>query len=423
MKKLQVFVSSTIYDLEKERAKVVEAILDSGHIPVGMELLGGANTITSTIKKMIDASDIFFLLIGGKYGSIYEKENIGFVEWEYRYAMSKNKPICVIVLSNRMLYRKASEQGDMRVFEMDHPDKYEEFVERLHKENWTLEALSIDDIPAKVYSHITKVMNDSSYDLIGWIRADSVEIEWEAVKEEVLSSTYAEILSLYIERYYKDVDMSDFAATMGKNLLTVVRKQGIMNSFHRIIEIYKDSDTTIKVEIMDQFEYRYLDQKHRSFGKKFFATKQQAESYNVEKLLINNADFTDEFKMKISKNDNRGQLRYCVQSEKSIPMGENYPVNIFYKSSYLCPALDFFQAYSLFFPCKNFSIDIHLRDGLEKKFSIVTSTNSIFSNSYAGSFEANEMKNFGVCSLTLPEWAVPGMGYTVTLKKKSEENH
>ena len=54
MKKLQVFVSSTIYDLEKERAKVVEAILDSGHIPVGMELLGGANTITSTIKKMIE---------------------------------------------------------------------------------------------------------------------------------------------------------------------------------------------------------------------------------------------------------------------------------------------------------------------------------------------------------------------------------
>ena len=44
--------------------------------------------------------------------------------------MSKNKPICVIVLSNRMLYRKASEQGDTRVFEMDHPDKYEEFVER-----------------------------------------------------------------------------------------------------------------------------------------------------------------------------------------------------------------------------------------------------------------------------------------------------
>ena len=117
MKKLQVFVSSTIYDLEKERAKVVEAILDSGHIPVGMELLGGANTITSTIKKMIDTSDIFFLLIGGKYGSIYEKENIGFVEWEYRYAMSKNKPICVIVLSKSMLYRKAAEDYYEEMFQ------------------------------------------------------------------------------------------------------------------------------------------------------------------------------------------------------------------------------------------------------------------------------------------------------------------
>lgn len=62
-----------IYDLEKERAKVVEAILDSGHIPVGMELLGGANTITSTIKKMIDASDIFFLLIGGNMDPFTKK--------------------------------------------------------------------------------------------------------------------------------------------------------------------------------------------------------------------------------------------------------------------------------------------------------------------------------------------------------------
>lgn len=51
MKKLQVFVSSTIYDLEKERAKVVEAILDSGHIPVGMELLGEPIQLQVQSKK------------------------------------------------------------------------------------------------------------------------------------------------------------------------------------------------------------------------------------------------------------------------------------------------------------------------------------------------------------------------------------
>lgn len=44
MKKLQVFVSSTIYDLEKERAKVVEAILDSGHIPVAIIIFNKSKT-------------------------------------------------------------------------------------------------------------------------------------------------------------------------------------------------------------------------------------------------------------------------------------------------------------------------------------------------------------------------------------------
>lgn len=37
-KKLQVFVSSTYTDLIEERQAAVEAILDAGHIPAGMEL-------------------------------------------------------------------------------------------------------------------------------------------------------------------------------------------------------------------------------------------------------------------------------------------------------------------------------------------------------------------------------------------------
>lgn len=39
MKKMQIFVSSTYEDLKDERQKMVEAILDAGHIPAGMEIL------------------------------------------------------------------------------------------------------------------------------------------------------------------------------------------------------------------------------------------------------------------------------------------------------------------------------------------------------------------------------------------------
>ena len=47
-KKLQVFVSSTWTDMILERQAAVEAILEAGHIPAGMELFSA--TIRNSLK-------------------------------------------------------------------------------------------------------------------------------------------------------------------------------------------------------------------------------------------------------------------------------------------------------------------------------------------------------------------------------------
>ena len=133
MKKLQIFVSSTYDDLQNEREKVVQGILDAEHIPAGMELFGGAGTVIDTIKKWIDASDIFMLLLGGKYGSIYEEEGISYTEWEYNYAKLIEKPICIIKLSKGMIYRKAAEQGENQVLETEHKELYESFLKNVQR--------------------------------------------------------------------------------------------------------------------------------------------------------------------------------------------------------------------------------------------------------------------------------------------------
>ena len=53
-KKLQVFVSSTYTDLIEERQAAVQAILDAGHIPAGMELFKAGNeSQLKTIYKWI----------------------------------------------------------------------------------------------------------------------------------------------------------------------------------------------------------------------------------------------------------------------------------------------------------------------------------------------------------------------------------
>ena len=41
--KYQVFVSSTYEDLKAEREVVVKAVLEMGHIPVGMEMFSAAD--------------------------------------------------------------------------------------------------------------------------------------------------------------------------------------------------------------------------------------------------------------------------------------------------------------------------------------------------------------------------------------------
>ncbi|MEB3312161.1 MAG: DUF4062 domain-containing protein [Snowella sp.] len=70
-RKLQVFVSSTYLDLKSERQAAVEAILTAGHIPAGMELFSaGDQSQWEVIKEWIDESDVFLLILGGRYGSI-----------------------------------------------------------------------------------------------------------------------------------------------------------------------------------------------------------------------------------------------------------------------------------------------------------------------------------------------------------------
>ena len=66
-KKLQVFISSTYIDMREERQAAVEATLQAGHIPAGMELfVAGDESQWETIQRWIDDSDVFMLILGGR---------------------------------------------------------------------------------------------------------------------------------------------------------------------------------------------------------------------------------------------------------------------------------------------------------------------------------------------------------------------
>lgn len=86
MKRYQVFVSSTYKDLVSERKEVIQALLELDCIPVGMELFPATdNDQWTLIKELIDESDYYILIVGGRYGSL-NKEGISYTQMEYEYA-------------------------------------------------------------------------------------------------------------------------------------------------------------------------------------------------------------------------------------------------------------------------------------------------------------------------------------------------
>jgi hypothetical protein len=92
-RRYQVFVSSTFKDLESERQKVLQAILEMKAFPAGMEMFPSADDEQwEFIKREIESPDYYIVIVAGMYGSP-APDGHSFTEKEYDYAISLCKPV------------------------------------------------------------------------------------------------------------------------------------------------------------------------------------------------------------------------------------------------------------------------------------------------------------------------------------------
>lgn len=169
-KKLQVFVSSTYIDLKEERQAAVEAILSAGHIPAGMELFSaGDESQMTVIKRWIDESDVYLLILGGRYGSVEPTSGKSYTHLEYEYAVEKGKPLFAVVINNSALEEKVKANGTT-VIEQDSPHLLKEFKSQVLS---NLVKFFDDKKDIKLAVHET--LSDFNYrkDLTGWVRGDN----------------------------------------------------------------------------------------------------------------------------------------------------------------------------------------------------------------------------------------------------------
>lgn len=161
-KRYQIFISSTYNDLKEERQKVIQAILGIYHFPIGMEMFHADNKEQwEQIKKTIDTSDYYILIIGRYCGTLIDNENISYTEKEYNYAKNKGIPIIPFIIDENAKKESYGEESQKQIKALR---KFKKKVLKQPCEFW----LNPDDLAYKV----TKTLNIkfSEEKRYGWSR-------------------------------------------------------------------------------------------------------------------------------------------------------------------------------------------------------------------------------------------------------------
>ena len=165
----QIFVSSTYEDLKEERKEVTQAILECGCFPAGMELFQASNkTQWEIIKKVIDESDFYLVIIAGRYGSLGTDDNghkVSYTEMEFDYALNTNKPILAL-LHNDIMSLPVSKTDNSSTKKAKLTKFREKALDGRNVKFWD----NKDNLKSAALAAINNMISDT--DAVGWVRSN-----------------------------------------------------------------------------------------------------------------------------------------------------------------------------------------------------------------------------------------------------------
>ena len=175
-KRYQVFVSSTFADLKDERSNVIQTLMEMDCIPAGMELFPALDEEQfEFIKKVIDDSDYYLLIIGGRYGSISD-QGFSYTEMEYDYAISQG--VKVIALVHGSPEKLSVEKVEMNP---EAQDKLERFRNKVTTNRLVKFWDDAKELSGLVALSLPKTIK--TYPAVGWVRGNEATDNTELLKQ------------------------------------------------------------------------------------------------------------------------------------------------------------------------------------------------------------------------------------------------
>ncbi len=164
---------------------MIKAILEMGHIPVGMEMFSAADEEQwNIIKNQIDSSDYYIVVAAHCYGTC-DAKGMSYTEKEYDYAISKSIPTLGFILDEGVTWPK--ERSDTDRTAVKRLKAFKEKVKSKPVSFWK----NGEDLYGRCSIALMKAFN--AYPREGWVRASEVQ-DAAAAKEIIrLSSENAEL--------------------------------------------------------------------------------------------------------------------------------------------------------------------------------------------------------------------------------------
>lgn len=166
-KRYQIFLSSTYSDLHEERRSVIQVLMEMSCIPAGMELFPAADEEQfNFIKKVIDDSDYYVLIIGARYGSVDDR-GVSYTEKEYDYAVQKGMHVLAFIRKNIQDVPLSKADTERSAVE-----RLNAFRDRVSKGRLVKFWSEASELPGLVPLSLMKAM--TTYPAVGWVRGNVV---------------------------------------------------------------------------------------------------------------------------------------------------------------------------------------------------------------------------------------------------------
>ncbi len=134
------------------------------------------------IKKLIEESDYYIVIVGGRYGSI-DDNNKSYTQKEYEYAIEKGIPTIGFIKKPESILVKDTEQSAKRRAQVD---DFRNLVSKKLCKFWA----TPQELGAVVSRSISQAKKN--YPRVGWIRADAIE----AISEKEVLQLYKKVEAL-----------------------------------------------------------------------------------------------------------------------------------------------------------------------------------------------------------------------------------